>query len=88
MSNVKVLLYTKEYCPYCKHAKRLLESKGVTYEEHNLEDKPEDFAALMKKTGLRTVPQIFIGDQLIGGYSDMAELDREGKLDALLKIES
>ncbi len=86
MSAVKVLLYTKDYCPYCKHAKRLLDSKGVKYEEHDLEDKPEEFEALMKKTGLRTVPQIFIGDQLIGGYSDMAELEREGKLDALLKI--
>lgn len=80
----KVIIYTKDYCPYCKHAKRLLDSKGVTYEEHDLEDKPEEFAALMKKTGMRTVPQIFIGETLVGGYTDMAALDSEGKLDLLL----
>jgi glutaredoxin 3 len=88
MSQPKVIIYTKDYCPYCKHAKRLLESKGVSFEERDLEDKPEEFAALMKKTGLRTVPQIFVGEQLIGGYSDMAALDREGKLDPLLNLPS
>jgi glutaredoxin 3 len=82
----KVVIYTKDYCPYCKHAKRLLESKGVSYEEYDLEDKPDEFDKLMKRTGMRTVPQIFIDDQLIGGYSDMAALDKEGKLDPLLKL--
>jgi glutaredoxin 3 len=86
MSQPKVIIYTKDYCPYCKHAKRLLDSKGVSYEERDLEDKPEEFEALMKKTGLRTVPQIFIGEQLIGGFSDMSALDRDGKLDPLLNI--
>ncbi len=86
MSQPKVIIYTKDYCPYCKHAKRLLESKGISFEEHDLEDKPQEFEALMKKTGMRTVPQIFIGEKLIGGYSDMAALDKEGKLDPLLNI--
>ena len=80
----KIIIYSKDYCPYCKNAKRLLDNKNQTYSEINLEDKPEEFEALKAKTGMRTVPQIFINDVLVGGYSDLAALEQEGKLDALL----
>ena len=81
----KVVIYSKNYCPYCDRAKNLLKAKGVPFEEHNIENKPEEMKALMEKTGLRTVPQIFIDDKLIGGFDDMNALDKEGKLDPLLK---
>ena len=81
----KVMIYSKTYCPYCDRAKALFKSKGVSYDEVMLDDKDDEFAALKKKTGLMTVPQIFINDTLVGGYSDLATLDREGKLDPMLK---
>lgn len=80
-----VIVYSKDNCPYCTAAKNLLTQKGVPYTEINLQTKPAELAALKEKTGLRTVPQIFIGDKLIGGFSDMQKLDQEGKLDALLR---
>jgi len=81
----KVVIYSKNYCPYCDRAKNLLNSKGIPFEERNIEGKPEEFKALMEKTGMRTVPQIFINDELIGGFDDMNALDKAGKLDSLLK---
>lgn len=82
MAEVKI--YSKTYCPYCDRAKALLQSKGVAYEEINLEGKPDEMQALVKQTGLRTVPQIFINGKLVGGFTDLATLDQLGKLDALL----
>lgn len=81
----KVTIYSKTYCPYCDRAKALLKSKGVSYEEHMMDGKPDELKALMEKTGLRTVPQIFINDQLIGGFTDMDALNKSGELDKLLK---
>lgn len=81
----KVLIYTKSFCPYCDRAKALLNQKGVPFEEIFLDDKPEEYETLKKRTGMMTVPQIFINDQLVGGYTDLAALDREGKLDVMLK---
>lgn len=80
-----IVIYSKTYCPYCDRAKALFKSKGVTYTEHLMDDKPEEMKALMEKTGMRTVPQIFINDQLIGGFTDLDALNKEGKLDPLLK---
>lgn len=80
----KVIMYTKAWCPYCTHAKRLLESKQQSFEEINLEDDPAAFEELRKKTGMRTVPQIFINDELIGGFQELSELDQQGKLEPLL----
>ena len=82
MAEVKI--YSKTYCPYCDRAKALLQSKGVRYEEINLEGKPDEMQALVKQTGLRTVPQIFINGNLVGGFTDLAALDQQGKLDAML----
>lgn len=80
----KVQIYTTQWCPYCNAAKSLLEDKGVTYEEVNAED-PEVRAAMVERAnGRRTVPQIFIGETHVGGYDDMAALDRRGQLDPLL----
>lgn len=80
----KVLIYSKTYCPYCDRAKALFKSKGVAYDEVMLDDKDDEFAKLKQKTGMMTVPQIFIGETLVGGYSDLATLERDGKLDAML----
>ena len=81
----KIVIYTKNYCPYCDRAKNLFKAKKATYEEINVEDKPDFYDELKKKTGMMTVPQIFIGDKLIGGYTDLAALDQKGGLDPLLK---
>lgn len=80
----KVVIYSKDHCPYCQRAKQLFKKKNVSFDEINLEGKEAEYEALKQKTGLRTVPQIFINDQLIGGFSDLAELDAQGKLDPLL----
>jgi glutaredoxin 3 len=81
----KVVVYTKSYCPYCDRAKDLLTRKGVEFEEIYLDDHPGEYAELKQRTGMMTVPQIFIDDQLVGGYTELAALDREKKLDAMLK---
>lgn len=80
----KVVVYSKDYCPYCDRAKALFKSKGIAFEAIELEDKPEEFTKLKERTGLMTVPQIFIDDQLVGGYSELAALERAGKLDPML----
>ncbi len=80
----KVLIYTKSYCPYCDRAKALLQRKGASYEEISVEGNEKIYTELKQKTGLMTVPQIFINDELIGGYTDLAALDQKGLLDAKL----
>lgn len=84
MAEAKVVIYTKSNCPYCIRAKDLLSRKGAKFEEIYLDDRPEEYAVLKQKTGMMTVPQIFINDQLVGGYTDLADLDREKKLDPML----
>ena len=81
----KVLIYTKSNCPFCVRAKELLKSKGVAFEEVYLDDTPDEYITLKNRTGLMTVPQIFINDELVGGYNELAALERERKLDARLK---
>ncbi len=83
MANVKI--YTKSTCPACVLAKETLKGKGVEFEEINLDEKQEEFEKLMQETKMKTVPQIFINGQLIGGCMDMLELDKENKLDVLLQ---
>jgi glutaredoxin 3 len=79
-----VTIYTKDYCPYCQAALRLLDRKGVKYERIEVTSAAiQDEMA--KKAGRRTVPQIFIGGKSIGGSDDLHALDAAGKLDALLK---
>jgi len=79
-----VKIYTTPYCPYCVRAKRLLERKGVPYEEIDVANDDEARVALAERTGRRTVPQIFINGEYIGGSDELHALDSAGKLDALL----
>ena len=81
----KVQIFSKTTCPACVMAKEILKSKGASYEEVILDGKPKETKALMDKTGMKTVPQIFINNELIGGCSDLMALDKDKKLDALLK---
>lgn len=82
----KVIVYTKDYCPYCTKAKNLLQQKGVAFEEIDVTHDTKQQAEMVEKSGgRRTVPQIFINDKSIGGFDDMHALDQQGKLDPLLK---
>jgi len=80
-----VRMYTAGYCPFCSQAKRLLASKGVTPEEVHVDRDPAIRQEMMSKTGRRTVPQIYVGDTHVGGFDDLAALERAGRLDPLLK---
>lgn len=83
----KVEIYTKAWCGYCFRAKRLLESKGVAFAEYDVTMGGRKKAEMMeRKPDAFTVPQIFIDGRAIGGSDDLARLDREGKLDALLGL--
>jgi glutaredoxin 3 len=83
----KVTVYTKEHCPFCVRARRLLERKGVAYLEVNVEGHEDLRNWLTEATGQKTVPQIFVGERPLGGFSDLDALDREGGLDAILRGE-
>lgn len=81
----KIEIYTTPYCPFCVRAKALLERKAVQYEETDVSSDTTLRTAMMERAeGRRTVPQIFINDQAIGGCDDLYALDAQGKLDALL----
>jgi len=81
----KIEIYTKTICPYCNMAKKLLESKGQTWEEINLTEHPDRVDEMMVRAdGRMTVPEIFIDDQFIGGYDDLAALEQKGVLNSLL----
>jgi glutaredoxin 3 len=79
-----VVIYTAPVCPYCVSAKRLLKKKGVAYVEIDVAGDDEARMRLTERTGLRTVPQIFVGDEHVGGSDDLHALDAAGKLDELL----
>jgi glutaredoxin 3 len=80
-----VTIYTSQNCPYCVKAKKLLEKKGVEYEELRVDLNPDLITeAIEKSDGLRTVPQIFIGDHHVGGCDELYALEEENKLDSLL----
>ena len=84
-----ITMYTTGYCPFCNNAERLLESKGVTeINKIRVDDSPELMVAMMEKTGRRTVPQIYINEQHIGGFDDLRALDLAGELDPLLGTDS
>jgi len=75
-----VRMYTTRFCGYCVAAKRLLAARGIPYEEIDVSRDDAKRAWLVETTGRRTVPQIFIGDESIGGYEELAALDRSGQL--------
>ena len=81
----RVTMYTTSYCGYCVRAERLLAARGVEdVVRIRVDEEPAERMAMMKRTGRRTVPQIYIGDRHVGGYDDLAALDRAGGLTPLL----
>lgn len=79
-----VKIYTTTYCGFCSRAKDFLRNKGVAYEEIDVTTDDAMRARLVELTERRTVPQIFIGEEAIGGYTDLVKLDQEGRLDPML----
>ncbi|HSX73165.1 MAG TPA: glutaredoxin 3 [Shinella sp.] len=80
-----VVIYTRQFCGYCSAAKKLLETKGVTYEEHDATHAPEVRQEMIARAnGRSTFPQIFIDERHVGGCDDLHALERAGELDALL----
>ena len=80
-----VTMYTTAVCPYCVQAKRILQSKGVAHiEEIRVDSQPDERMKMMKRTGRRTVPQIYIGSTHVGGSDDLMALDAQGGLMPLL----
>jgi glutaredoxin 3 len=77
----KIVMYTTAWCPYCIRAKRLLKAKGWDFEEIDVDGDHEKRRWLVQATGRRTVPQIFIGDESVGGFDEINALDRRGELD-------
>lgn len=66
-----ITLFHKQYCPYCKAAKKLLNAQGLTFNEIEVSNNPVEFANMVKRSGRRTVPQIFIGNTHIGGFDNL-----------------
>ena len=81
MPNIEV--YSTQNCPYCVRAKTLLQSKNLNYKEIDVSDDVESLQKMMKLSGLRTVPQIFINDKSVGGYEELAQLNADGELPGL-----
>jgi len=79
-----IVMYSTAWCGYCQKARDLLERKGVAFREIRVDEEAGQREVMQQRTGRRTVPQIFIGEQHIGGYDDLAALDRAGTLDPLL----
>lgn len=84
MKHAVVRMYSTRFCPYCLCARMLLKRKGVEYEDIDVGGDQQLWDEMENLSGRETVPQIFIGDTHVGGYDDMAAMDRAGKLDALL----
>lgn len=83
MAAPKVEIFTSKQCPYCVWAKRFFEKRGIDYEEFRVDLDEGKREEMLSRTQRTSVPQIFIGDRHIGGYTEMVELDQEGKLGEL-----
>jgi len=79
-----ILMYTTGWCPFCMRAKALLDRKGFKYREINVEDDPALREEMQKRSGRRTVPQIFVGGRHVGGFDELSALERAGELDPLV----
>ena len=84
--SARINVYTTSYCGYCRSAERLLDQKNLAYDKHDVTNDTTRRRWLVEVTGRRTVPQIFIDGRAIGGYTDLADLDRRGELDRLLAL--
>lgn len=76
----KITIYTKDHCSYCDRAKEYFKNHGIAYEEINIMRDPQGYDALRARTHHMTVPQIFIGEKFIGGYTDMMDKIRSSEL--------
>jgi glutaredoxin 3 len=84
-SSTPVTLYSTQFCGYCDRARALLQRKGATVMEIKVDEDPAQREVMLKRSGgRRSVPQIFIGERHVGGFDDLAALDRAGELDKLL----
>ena len=84
----KVVIYSTGWCPYCERARALLQRKGVPYTEIRIDEQPAERATMVERSGgRRTVPQIFVGDEYLGGSDEIHALERSGKLDELLAVD-
>ena len=81
----RIEVYTTSSCPFCVRAKRLLKERGLAYEEMDVAQDDELREAVIRRSGRRTVPQIFIDGKSIGGYEELAELDASGELATLMQ---
>ena len=79
-----VTLYTTKFCPYCIRARNFLQDKGIAYQDIAVDHDPQLRREMMQRSGRNTVPQIWIGEQHIGGCDDMLLLERQGRLNELL----
>lgn len=78
------IMYTSDYCPFCRMAYQLLDEKGVVYKKISVDENPDIWKEIHQKTGRSTVPQIYINDQYIGGYDDLSAADRSGELSMII----
>jgi glutaredoxin 3 len=85
MSVPKVVMYVAGWCPYCARARSLLSSKGVAFEEIDVEAVAGARGEMMARSGCSSVPQIFIGNEHVGGSEELQALDADGSLDPMLK---
>ncbi|MBK8183889.1 MAG: glutaredoxin 3 [Candidatus Competibacteraceae bacterium] len=81
----EILLYATKFCPYCRRARALLDSKGVSYKVLDVNQNPALWKEINDRTGRNTVPQIFIGGRHVGGCDDLYDIERRGELDPLLQ---
>lgn len=86
MAQKQVTIYTKDPCPYCVRAIQFMNNRGIVFVEIDLTGQEDKINEIKQKTGWRTVPIILIGEQVIGGYTDLKALEDEGKLEDLLKL--
>ncbi len=84
--SAKVIMYATRFCPYCMRARRLLKNKGVEFEEIRVSSGNELWQEMEELSGRNTVPQIFINDEPVGGYDDIAALNQIGELDLKLGL--
>ena len=84
VKEAKVVMYGTRFCPYCMMARRLFNSKNIEFEEISVSSNSELWDEMEQKSGRNTVPQIFINDESLGGYDDIAELEQNGELDQIL----
>jgi len=79
-----VTVYSTDHCPFCVRTKQLLDTRGIQYEEINLDRDPQGRQELVEKTGMMTFPQVIVGDELVGGFTETLAADRSGRLRELL----